>query len=193
MSDTSQQPENTGTSEAAGTSEPAGTTKPAGTSEPAGPSEPTSEALGTTETSGHAASDVPADRRSVPGQESSQEGPQQGGPQQGGSQQSGPHQGGPQQSGFQQSGFQHGGYQHGGPGQGSWQGAPRQQWWNRRVPLVLTAAALALGCVFGAGVTAVGALVVSDGHRGGDRVHRSGDYHGPKANGEDRPRWRHHR
>ena len=47
-------------------------------------------------------------------------------------------------------------------------------WWNRRFPLAVTAAALILGCVLGAGVVAVGALV-GDGLRGDDRGHNSRD------------------
>lgn len=47
-------------------------------------------------------------------------------------------------------------------------------WWNRRVPLVIIGVALLLGCVLGAGVTAVGALVGSAWH-GDDRGHGTRD------------------
>jgi hypothetical protein len=52
------------------------------------------------------------------------------------------------------------------------------RWWTRRVPLLLTAAALLLGCFLGAGVTAVGAFVVGEGLGGGDRHHSRNDGRG---------------
>lgn len=56
------------------------------------------------------------------------------------------------------------------------------RWWNRRVPLAITGAALLLGCVLGAGVAAVGAFVGDSLHgdnRGhSDRVQRGGNENG---------------
>jgi hypothetical protein len=40
----------------------------------------------------------------------------------------------------------------------------RERWYQRRVPLLVTAAVLLLGCVLGCGIAAVGALVI--GHHG---------------------------
>src|SRR4051794_4415326 len=44
-------------------------------------------------------------------------------------------------------------------------------WWKRRVPLVITGAALLLGCILGVGAGAIGAFAVNDGH---DRDNRGG-------------------
>jgi hypothetical protein len=60
-------------------------------------------------------------------------------------------------------------------------GQPRPagaRWWNRRVPLLVTAATLLLGCVLGAGVVAVGALAVAVGGHGDDRGHSNRDERG---------------
>jgi hypothetical protein len=72
------------------------------------------------------------------------------------------------------------------------------RWWNRRVPLLITIAGLLLGCLLGAGVVGLGALV-ADRHddrgrsgrgdvgagaeRGRDGAARSGrgDHHGGTA------------
>jgi hypothetical protein len=44
----------------------------------------------------------------------------------------------------------------------------RERWYQRRVPLLVTAAVLLLGCVLGCGIAAVGALVIGHhGDRGG--------------------------
>src|SRR3954454_19026361 len=64
-------------------------------------------------------------------------------------------------------------------------------WRDRRIPLILIAAALLLGCVLGAGVVGVGALVI--GHHGDDRGYvnrdgRDGPGIGPNRNGDGRGR-----
>jgi hypothetical protein len=44
----------------------------------------------------------------------------------------------------------------------------RERWYQRRVPLLVTAAVLLLGCVLGCGIAAVGALIIGHhGDRGG--------------------------
>lgn len=65
------------------------------------------------------------------------------------------------------------------------------------VPLLVGAVALVLGCCLGAGVVAVGAAVIGDGHRGDDRSRISherggdrGDRGGPPGRGDDRKRIR---
>jgi hypothetical protein len=49
---------------------------------------------------------------------------------------------------------------------------------NRRTPLLLGGATLLLGCVLGAGVVAVGAVVFGGGHHGDDRSYSNSDHRG---------------
>ncbi|GAA4587920.1 hypothetical protein BJY16_008382 [Actinoplanes octamycinicus] len=62
---------------------------------------------------------------------------------------------------------------------------PAGSWRGRRVPLLATVAALLLGCVLGAGVTAIGAAVAGH-HRGGghhDQVGPAGNRFGTERGG----------
>jgi hypothetical protein len=52
------------------------------------------------------------------------------------------------------------------------------RWWNRRLPLVLTAAALVLGCFLGACAIGVGAIVIGYGDRGDNRGYGNRDGYG---------------
>ncbi|HEV7965549.1 MAG TPA: hypothetical protein VGP57_23585 [Actinoplanes sp.] len=59
------------------------------------------------------------------------------------------------------------------------------RWWNRRLPLVLTAAALVVGCFLGACVIGVGAIVIGYGDRGDDRGYSNRDGNGGGRNRQD--------
>jgi hypothetical protein len=60
------------------------------------------------------------------------------------------------------------------------------RWWQRRVPLVITGAALLLGCILGAGAGAIGAFALNDGHDGDNRGHSARDHRDDGRDGDGR-------
>jgi hypothetical protein len=60
------------------------------------------------------------------------------------------------------------------------------RWWQHRVPLVITGAALLLGCILGVGAGAIGAFAVNDGHDGDNRGHSARDHRDDGRGGDGR-------